>query len=264
MPTLDLPGGRLDYEVAGRSGPLVAQLHGLTSSRHRDARLGLDLPRALSRAHRVLRYDARAHGASTGTAHASHYTWPRLADDLLAVLERVAPRERVHGVGPSMGAGTLLHAAVRDPGRFSSLTLVTPPTAWETRRAQTATYLANADLVEQDGIGAFIEVGLVAPTVPALADAPHTVPDVPETLLPTVLRGAARTDLPSPDIVSTIEVPTLVLAWIDDPTHPVSTAERIHELLPDSRLVVARTPFDVTAWPGLFADHVSAHDAAAG
>jgi pimeloyl-ACP methyl ester carboxylesterase len=244
--------------VIGDDGPIVVQLHGLTSSRHRDEQLGLDLPMAL-RDHRVLRYDARGHGRSTGTADPATYTWPYLADDLLVLLDHIAPGEQVHGVGPSMGAATLLHAALLAPSRFASLTLVAPPTAWETRIAQRATYLLNADRVERLGIEAFTELGLTAPIVPALAGAPRTAPAVAEALLPSVLRGAALSDLPQPRELASIEEPTLVLAWSDDPTHPVSTATKLEETLPDTRLVVARTPYGVMAWPGLFADHVTGH-----
>ncbi len=258
MPTLDVSGATLDYALGGHTGPLVVQLHGLTSSRRRDAELGLDLPRAL-RDHRVLRYDARGHGGSTGSPHAADYAWEHLALDLLELLDHVARGEQVHGVGTSMGSGTLLHAALRDPARFASLTLVVPPTAWETRRAQARTYLVNAELVEREGVEAFVELGLMAPTVPALAEAPHTRPEVAEALLPTVLRGAAATDLPDAESIGRITVPTLVLAWSDDPTHPLSTAALLHEVLPESRLVVARTPYGVMAWPGLFADHVTVH-----
>ncbi|NHA70132.1 alpha/beta fold hydrolase [Phycicoccus flavus] len=260
MPTLDVPDARLDYELAGDSGPLVVQLHGLTSSRERDERIGLDLSRTL-RGHRVLRYDARGHGRSTGDRHPSRYRWNRLADDLLALLDHVAPGERVHGVGPSMGTGTLLHAAVRQPERFAGLTLVVPPTAWTTRRAQAAAYLANAESVESEGLAAFVERSAAAAGPPALADAPLTEPSVAEALLPTVLRGAASTDLPEPEEIRALDVPTLVLAWSDDPNHPLSTAALLHELIDDSRLVVARTPYGIMAWPGLFADHVATHPA---
>lgn len=261
MPTLDVTGARLDYEVVGDAGPLVVQLHGLTSCRDRDERIGLDVGRAL-RDHRLLRYDARGHGRSTGDRHPASYQWHRLADDLLALLDRVAPGEQVHGVGPSMGTGTLLHAAVRDPGRFASLSLVVPPTAWTTRRVQAATYLTNADVVERDGLAAFVARAHVESGPPALADAPLTEPSVAEDLLPTVLRGAAATDLPPPEDIRAIAVPTLVLAWSDDPTHPLSTAALLHELVDDSRLVVARTPYGIMAWPGLVADHVVTHQPA--
>lgn len=261
LPSLAINDAVLDYEVTGDPGPLVVQLHGLTSSRARDVQLGLDLPRAL-RDHRVLRYDARGHGDSTGTADPSSYTWPRLAEDLLRLLDHVAPGEQVHGVGPSMGSATLLHAALRDPGRFSSLTLVVPPTAWQSRNAQRSTYRYNAALVENEGIEAFLELGTSAPVVPALADAPRTAPAVPEAILPSLLRGAAMSDLPPLHELATIQAPTLVLAWSDDPTHPVSTANKLAETLPNARLVVARTPYGVMAWPGLFADHVTSHEPA--
>ncbi len=255
MPVWVTRGARLDYDVQGRSGPWVVQLHGLTSSRSRDAQLGLDLGRAL-RGHRVLRYDARAHGLSTGTAVEEDYRWDRLADDLLGLLDHVVGGESVHGVGPSMGTGTLLHAAVRDPDRFRTLTLVTPPTSRKRRRAQAESYREQADRIEEGGLPAEA-LGNTAPVPPALADAPETRPSVPVALLPTVLRGAASTDLPGRTKIARIASPTLILAWTGDRTHPLSTARRLHEVIPRSRLVVARSPYGVMAWPGLFAEHVT-------
>lgn len=258
LPTLPVHDAVLHYEITGDSGPLVVQLHGLTSSRNRDVQIGLDLGRAI-RDHRILRYDARGHGESSGTANPDVYTWPHLAGDLIALLDHVAPGEHVHGVGPSMGSATLLYAAVRDPDRFASLTLVVPPTMWGTRAAQRATYHYNASLVEREGVDAFVEQGLNVPVVPAMADAPHTRPDVHELLLPSVLRGAAMSDMAPSQDLATIDVATLILAWGDDPSHPVSSAERLAGILPDSRLVVARSPYGVMTWPGLFADHVTGH-----
>ena len=258
LPSLSVTDAIIDYEITGDSGPLVVQLHGLTSSRERDATMGLDLPRAL-RDHRVLRYDARGHGNSTGGTDPAMYTWPHLAQDLLDLLDEVAPGEQVHGVGPSMGSVTLLHAALRDPGRFATLTLVVPPTIWETRMAQRATYLLNADLIEREGLDAFVELGLTAPIVPALAEVPRTMPTVPAELMPALLRGAATSDLPPAKELATIQTRTLILAWSDDPTHPVSTATQLADVLPHARLVVARTPYGMMAWPGLFADHVTSN-----
>ena len=256
MAAIEVRGAALDYDITGDAGPLVVQLHGLTSSRERDAQLGLDLGRAL-RGHRVLRYDARAHGSSAGTPREADYGWDALAKDLLALLDRIAPGEKVHGVGPSMGTGTLLHAAVRAPERFASLTLVTPPTAWKRRRAQGDVYRANADLVERGGLAALHALGDTAPVPPALADAPETSPSVALDLLPTVLRGAAATDFPKRKKIRGIDVPTLILAWTGDRTHPLATARALRDLIPRSRLVVARSPYGVMAWPGLFAEHVT-------
>lgn len=255
MPTFDVPGATLDWEISDEGGEPVVQLHGLTSSRYRDRVLDLDLGVGLNGT-RLLRYDARGHGRSTGRAVPDDYLWDRLADDLLGLLDLVFPGEPVHGVGPSMGCGTLLHAIVRAPERFAALTLVVPPTAWDTRRAKAADYLAAADLVEREGMAAFVAAGRLAPRPPATVGAADTMPDVREELLPALLRGAARTDLPPREKVGRIDVPTTILAWSDDPAHPLSTAQALHELLAGSRLVVATSPADLATWPGLLHQQV--------
>lgn len=259
MPTFTVPGAELDVELSDEGGHPVVQLHGLTSSRQRDRLLDLDLGRGLSGT-RLLRYDARGHGRSTGRPVPADYRWPVLADDLLRLLDAWFPGERVHGVGPSMGTGTLLHALVLDPARFAGLTLVIPPTAWETRIAKAADYEQAARLVEGDGMAAFVEAGRLAPQPPATAHTPDTLPDVTEALLPSLLRGAALSDLPAPEELARVDVPVTVLAWTEDPAHPVSTAESLAALLPHARLEVARTPTDLAGWPELLRADVARHD----
>jgi len=155
MPTFEVPGAELAVALSDEGGHPVVQLHGLTSSRARDRVLNLDLGRGLSGT-RLLRYDARGHGRSTGRKVADDYRWPNLADDLLRLLDHWFPGERVHGVGPSMGAATLLHAASLEPDRFTGLTLMVPPTGWKTRPDQVDSYRAAAALIEADGVEAFL------------------------------------------------------------------------------------------------------------
>ena len=64
----------------------------------------------------------------------------------------------------------------------------------------------------------------------------------------TALRGAAASDLPDPRALRRLQVPTLVLAWRGDPTHPLSTAKRLVELLPDAELHVAAASDDIRDW----------------
>lgn len=255
MPRFAVPGAELDWWFSDEGGEPVVQLHGLTSSKRRDRLLNLDLGRGLSET-RLLRYDARGHGLSSGSTDPSDYRWDRLAEDLLRLLDHVFPGEPVHGVGPSMGCGTLLHAITTAPERFSALTLMVPPTAWESRVAKASDYLATADLIERDGMDALLAAESDAVQPPAMAAAPPTTPDVSESLLPTIFRGAALADLPDGDAISRIDVPTLILAWIDDPGHPLSTAKRLNELIGGSELVVARTPDDLDAWPQLLFDQI--------
>lgn len=212
MGRFQIEGAKLAYEVSGE-GPTFVQMHGLTSCASREHRAGLDMSASL-KGFRVLRYDARGHGSSTGRPVPEDYLWPRLAEDLLTLLDELAPGEQVHAAGPSMGTATLLHAALKDPRRFASLTLLVPPTAWETRPAQAESYRRSADLVEEHGIGAFVRVGSSVLPPPALADRPkERVPAVSQELLPAIFRGAAMTDLPPKDKVAGIRVPVQILAW---------------------------------------------------
>ncbi len=256
MPTFVVPGAELAVEMSDEGGHPVVQLHGLTSSRARDRVLNLDLGRGLSGT-RLLRYDARGHGKSTGRKVPRDYRWESLAEDLLRLLDTWFPGERVHGVGPSMGTGTLLHAAAREPDRFVGLTLMVPATAWQTRPAQAANYRVAADFIETQGVGAFIASAREATPPPATVGAPETVPDVADALLPSLFRGAALSDLPAPETLTRIDVPTTILAWTGDPAHPLSTAESLAALLPQSTLTVAHTPADVETWPQILSHDVA-------
>ncbi len=256
MSTFHIPRAAIETDLSDEGGHPVVQLHGLTSSRYRDRLLDLDLGRGLSGT-RLLRYDARGHGHSSGEAVASDYTWQALADDLLYLLDHYFPGERVHGVGPSMGTGTLLHAAVRDPARFSGLTLLLPPTAWDTRVTQAEEYAKAAGFIEEHDLGAWVRANADSPRPPATVGHPEPWPEVAERILPAVFRGAAASDLPDPSQIAGLRMPTTVLAWIDDPAHPLSTAEALVSLLPNAELVVAYTGDDVATWPRFLAAAVA-------
>lgn len=257
MSSFAVPGATLDFDVNGADGPAVVALHGLTSSRHREAVLGLDVAGGLEGV-RLLRYDARGHGRSTGRDRIGEYCWRQLAEDLHLLVEHVFGGEVVHGIGASMGTGTLLHAAIADPARFATLTLMIPPTGWRTRASKASEYEWAARLVESSGVAAWMAAGAGAPQPPATRGRPDTLPDVPPSLLPTVLRGAASSDLPSRSSLTTLDVPTLVLAWTADPAHPLETADELGAVLPHCRSVVAEDPDDVRGWASELADHVGA------
>lgn len=237
------------------SGPPFVWAHGLTSSRaNEDAGGLLDWSPVAAAGRELIRYDAAGHGLAGGPADASAYEWSQLADDLLGLVDELG-LEQVSAGGASMGCATVLHAAVRSPERFDRLVLACPPTAWETRPAQSASYELVAAFVEERGIAAFTRSARAMPRPPIFAEAPELLPaDITEALFPHVFRGAAASDLPAPDDVERITQPTLLLAWATDPGHPVSTAERLAELLPDAELQVATTLDHIRAWPELAAD----------
>ena len=67
--------------------------------------------------------------------------------------------------------------------------------------------------------------------------------------MPSVLRGAAATDLPGAEALAALDHPVLILGWDTDPAHPVSSAEYLAKTLPDARLHVSVTAADVRTWP---------------
>ncbi len=235
-------------------GPPVLWGHGLTSSRaNEDARRLWDLTTAVPEAgFELVRWDARGHGRSGGTADAPTYAWSSLAADAEELLHHLGSKPAVIG-GASMGAATALHLAVRRPDLVRALVLVIPPTAWATRAAQRAIYEQSASFVRAKGKAAWVEASRQLPPLPILADHPELwglEPDIAEALLPSVLEGAAGSDLPTAEALRAVGVPVLVLAWDGDPGHPVSTADALAAVLPDVEVHVATTLEEVRGWGG--------------
>jgi pimeloyl-ACP methyl ester carboxylesterase len=246
-------GVDLDADVSG-SGPDVVWGHGLTSSRAAEDELGLFDWSVIRSRSRVLRYDARGHGRSGSTAEPGDYSWRALAEDQLALVDHLGIGTFVAG-GASMGCATALHAAVIAPARVRGLVLVIPPTAWETRAAQTGAYAVMADLVEAGDHATLLAGAEASPSPDPFVDDPRWKARFPELLLredparlARIFRGAATADLPAPEEVAAIDVPTLILAWTGDPGHPVTTAARLQELIAGSELVVATTSDGLGTW----------------
>ncbi|GAA1937616.1 alpha/beta fold hydrolase [Kitasatospora viridis] len=246
---LDRPHARLAYQEDG-TGPLVVYAHGALSSRDHDRRLGFDWSPITAAGHRLARYDARGHGRSTGRPVEADYAYPALGADYLALCEHLAPGERIDAVGSSMGAATVLYAALAEPERFDRLVLAMPGVAWQAREARRAGLLGAADLVEQQGGAAFLAAARRQGPPPVLAGMPDFPPefDVAEELLPTLLRAVAANDLPAPQALRTLPHPGLVLCWDTDPTHPEETARQLADLLPGAELHVSRTLADIHTW----------------
>jgi pimeloyl-ACP methyl ester carboxylesterase len=235
--------------------PLVVFAHGLAGDRWYLERHGmLDWSAIPRTGRRLVRFDARSHGVSTGgddPLNPDHYTWAELALDFLELARDIGGNDGpVDAIGASMGTGTLLHAAVREPHRFRRLILSAPPTAWEKRAAQADMYEQAARLIERQGLRAFEAAMAQAPIPPVFANVtgdPSRL-TVSGTMLPSILRGAAKSNLPSLPTLAGLKVPTLLLAWSGDPVHPLSTAQQLVETLPNARLHVADTPEQLRTW----------------
>ena len=245
---------RVDTVLAGDrtgAGAPVLLLHGLTATR----RYVLHGSTALARSgFELIGYDARGHGESESTATPEPYHWKELAGDQLALADTLGIGTYIAG-GASMGCATALHAAVIAPERITGLVLMIPPTAWESRPAQWRSYEISAALVEAGDLDTLIAGSRSAPAPDPFARLPQWRDAMEQSVrtadlvrLARVFRGAALADLPSPDAIASIKVPVLIMAWTGDPGHPMSTAERLVELLPQAHLLVAKRFRDFAAW----------------
>lgn len=206
---------------------------------------------------------ATTDSASAGSASSGVVAAPPVSTDSKSAgsaSSGVVAAPPVIGIGQSMGTATLLCAALKNPDRFSGLILAIPPTIWEARQAQTYQYRRFADLVEQHGMDLFREAANSSPLPPAVnPNRPETDPDVAVELLPTLYRGAGMTDLPDPSEFENLDLPVLILAWIEDGSHPMWSAEALLEVLPNATMEVAETPDDVAAWPARMKKFIDEH-----
>jgi pimeloyl-ACP methyl ester carboxylesterase len=255
---LDRPQARIAYRVEAAPpeaapGTPVLVTHSFLGSRELEDRIGVfDWSPVRSGGKPLIRFDARGHGASSGDSDAERYRWPALAEDLLAVVDAAVPdASAIDVIAESTGCGTLLWAASLAPERFRRLVLVIPPTIREVRAEQAEIYLASAQLIELRGAEAWARMIETFPPVPLLSaggwERARKVP-VDIALLPSVLRGAAASDLPADDVLAGIRQETLILAWETDPSHPVTAAEHLARLLPNATLEVATEPESVRDW----------------
>lgn len=255
MVQVHVRGFDLEYDVSGDGGssPLIWG-HGLTGSRGQSAAYPLlDLAPA-ERDRSVVRYDARGHGLSSIIDDPTTGSWAELALDQIALIDHLG-YDRVAVGGVSMGAGTAMHTALALRDRLDKMVLVIPPTGWEERAPQIALYEQMATVVEARGPKALLAASAeLPPPDPFVGTTEHadrragTLGSADPTRLAACFRGAAYADLPALDRLATITTPTLVLAWSGDPGHPVSTAERLRETLPNVQVSIASTRAEFATW----------------
>jgi pimeloyl-ACP methyl ester carboxylesterase len=254
----------LNVEVEGE-GRAVVWGHGMLCSMQLDEKVDLVQLDALSDAAKVLRYDARGHGLSEGSDNPEDYRWKPLAGDMLEVA-RAEGIDTFVAAGQSLGAATALYAALEAPERVEALVLVTPPAGWEQRNQQAELYSKLAQVVDLHGVKALVELLEEHRYFPQwLEDAQPSLREIylkhfmllDAGSMSNIIKGAGRSNLPRREELSKVNVPTLILAWSDDQSHPLQTAKTLDEALPNSRLVVAQSMDDLRLWPGLVKEFVA-------
>lgn len=226
--------------IQGKGQPFI-WLHGMLNSVESDSVFSLVDFNKLNTHLSVLRYNY-CNKSVTG-----NYTWEFLSEELLSVMNSQKIDQSILG-GLSMGAGTILHAAVNYPERIRAMLLVTPPPAWEHREAVKKVYRRIAAKTSPEKIPEFLSrIINLTPDPPQYFE--ETNPGVREKL--QELRMAfepayytrlyidgANSDLPSREQISEINVPTLIIAHSNDSNHPLETAQELHNLIKGSDLKI--------------------------
>ncbi len=254
--TVESKGVELSGGESGE-GPAVLLLHGLTATR-RYVVMG---SRALERSgHRVIAYDARAHGHSSPAPTPEGYTYELLGDDALAVLDARGV-DRAVLAGASMGAHTLLNVALRAPERIAGMVVITPAysgdTAAEERRLPRWDRLSAS--LRSGGVEAFLkavgpsggtpEFARTAETVIRQRLSQHDHLDALADALRTVPRSRPFETLGDLDRIS---VPAAVVASNDDadPEHPEALGIAYAEAIPNAQLITDPPGRSPIAWQG--------------
>ncbi|HEX8614606.1 MAG TPA: alpha/beta fold hydrolase [Telluria sp.] len=258
--------GDLDLNVrsAGSGAPFI-WAHGLMSSMEAEDALDILQWQHFPASLRLVRYDARGHGGSPAGAP---LTWEQLGHDMLALADAMGEGSFITG-GWSMGCASALHAALQEPSRVEGLVLVLPPTLWEARIAQAALYRRAITLAQSVGAARFARLvatdaaalpGWLLTAAPHLAAVRARAPDTAALL--ALYEGAALSDLPPrASLAALAATPALIVAWADDPTHPLASAHELHRLLPKSSLFIAHDYQDVLSIPArvrAFAEAITA------
>lgn len=236
-------------------GPAIVLAHGITA--HRD--LVLHGSRHLLRAgFRLVAYDARGHGES-GAGPEGSYRYETLADDLELVCAAQGG-ERPLLCGHSMGAHTILVAALRDHGRYAGIVLIGPVSLGARPSARVlAGWDALADGLDAGGVEGWLRAyeagGLNVDwreTLLRIARGRmerHVRPEALAVALREVPRSVPYEGL---EPLRSLDLPALVVASRDlaDPGHPLQAAEAIGRALPRAELIVEAEGESPLAWQG--------------
>jgi 3-oxoadipate enol-lactonase len=244
-------GSTLACRIEG-SGPPLVWSHGMLASTAVEDAAGFLDWKVLAAQRCLVRYDARGHGASSSSGRSADQEWHRLADDLIQILDDLGFPCVTLG-GDSMGCGIALHLAVAAPERVNGLVLAVPPAAWEQRPAIARIYRTAARVVASpaglllQGLGS-IPAGVLGGSARLPAVTLKHLASLSRSDIAAILQGASQSDLPNPEVIRRLDVPTLVLAWRGDRVHPATTAERLAELLPQSELRIEPRPGRSPGW----------------
>ena len=236
MPTFNRDGLSFNFEISGAGIPFIFS-HGLGGNlAHMQDLIGP------MEGVRVILYDNRGHGKTTGPLDRTKLNFESLADDMAAVLDHVGVERAVVG-GVSMGSGISIAFWRRYPERVRALVLSRPAWLNSPFPPNLAILREMAKLIDAMGLEAALPKIEESET---FVDLRRRFPEAAGALRQNLENArdssVAMTfamilaSVPFKDFgeLAGIRAATLVLANHDDPIHPFELAERLAEGIPGS------------------------------
>jgi len=231
--SVDVQSARFNCRV---DGPPEAPLLVLSNSLGTNLAMWEDQMAALVQRFRVLRYDARGHGASSVTP--GPYTIGELGRDVLALLDALKAR-KVHFCGLSMGGMVGMWLAVHAAERIDRLVLANTAPQIGTQE----TWNTRIENVRKGGLAAIADGVLERWFTKAFHErAPASAARLRAMLTATPVEGyiascAAVRDMNQWDTVGRIASPTLVIAGKHDASTPPAEGRKLAERISGARYV---------------------------
>jgi pimeloyl-ACP methyl ester carboxylesterase len=246
-------------------GQTLIWAHGSTGSIQSEDAIGLYAWHRFPKKLQLIRYDAVGHGLSSAGKCVEDYVWPELANDMISIATHFNPTPSLILGGQSMGSATCLFAALKHPHKVKGLILMNPPTAWHARAVQVGEYHKMAKAARIFGGKGLAKINAKHwdKLLPSwlINGHEHSVLGMLDGLklmtrqtLDHLFRAAALNDLPSKQQLAELTMPTLILAWHGDKTHPIETAIQLHATIPNSTLHIAASIDEVNEWPELISE----------
>ena len=237
MPKAKLSEVEVIYDDTGSGEPVVF-VHGHPFNRSMWApqtQAVADMPR------RVVAADLRGYGDSDVVPGVTLLS--TFADDVVELLDHLGI-DKATIVGLSMGGQIVMDLYSRFPERVSALVLSDTFPDAETETG-VRSRMELADTLVKEGMSAYAASEISQMVGPKTLAARGQVADHVKTMMletppagaAAALRGRAlRHDYVK--TLSTIDVPVLIVVGRDDEFTPVADAQRMHDIVPDSRLAV--------------------------
>ena len=228
-------GFRMNFAVDGPdAAPAVVLHHPLAT----DLTIWDQLTAALKPRYRVVRFDARGHGASEATP--APYDLATLTADVVALMDHLG-LARAHFLGLSMGGMVGQHLGLAHPQRFASLMLCS--TSSRIPDEAKPLWEARVKAAREQGMGSQVEAALSRWLAPAtMQGKPAVVARMRSYIEATPVEGyagwcGAIPDLNVTDRLKGIRLPTLVIVGSEDVGTPPAAARVIQGAIAGSELV---------------------------